>query len=85
MPVYGNVDAAPLRDVDAIRRELSLQLTSSVRWTESVQAMVAAGAETFLELGPKDVLVGLLKRIDRSKAGRALNSAESLQKFVADN
>jgi [acyl-carrier-protein] S-malonyltransferase len=85
VPVYGNVDAAPLVDVDAIRRELDLQLTNSVRWTESVQAMVAAGAEVFLELGPKDVLSGLLKRIDRSKSGKAINSVESLQKWINEN
>lgn len=85
VPVYGNVDAAPLVDVDAIRRELDLQLTNSVRWTESVQAMVAAGAEIFLEFGPKDVLTGLLKRIDRSKSGKAINSVESLQKWVNEN
>ncbi len=84
VPVYGNVDAAPLKDVDAIRRELALQLTHSVRWTESVQAMIAIGAEVFLELGPKDVLTGLLKRIDRSKTGKALNGVETLQKFVAE-
>ncbi|MBA3870865.1 MAG: ACP S-malonyltransferase [Anaerolineae bacterium] len=84
VPIYGNVDAAPLVDVDAIRRELDLQLTNSVRWTESVQAMIAAGAETFVELGPKDVLTGLLKRIDRSKSGKAINSTESLQKFLAE-
>ncbi len=85
VPVYGNVDASPIADVDAIRHELDLQLTNSVRWTESVQAMVAAGADTFIELGPKDVLVGLLKRIDRSTSGKAINSVESLQKFAAEN
>lgn len=85
VPIYGNVNAAPLADVDAIRRELDLQLTNSVRWTESVQAMVASGADTFIELGPKDVLVGLLKRIDRSTSGKAINSAESLQKLVTEN
>lgn len=85
MPVYGNVDAAPLKTVDEIRRELDLQLTHSVRWTESVQAMVAAGVENFIELGPKDVLSGLLKRIDRSKTGVSINSAEALQAFVAAN
>lgn len=84
IPVYGNVDAAPLKDVQAIRRELDLQLTQSVRWTESVQAMSAAGAETFLELGPKDVLTGLLKRIDRSRTGKALNSVESIHKFAQE-
>jgi [acyl-carrier-protein] S-malonyltransferase len=85
VPVYGNVDAAPLTDVEAIRRELDLQLTHSVRWTESARAMIVAGAELFLELGPKDVLTGLLKRIDRSKTGRAIDSAEALQKFVAES
>ncbi len=84
VPVYGNVDAIPLSDVAGIQREVDLQLTHSVRWTESVQAMSAAGAELFLEFGPKDVLTALLKRIDRSKAGRALNSVENLNKFLAE-
>jgi [acyl-carrier-protein] S-malonyltransferase len=83
--VYGNVDAAPLNGVDDIRRELDLQLTNSVRWTESVQAMVAAGVENFIELGPKDVLVGLLKRIDRSPKGTPLNSAAALKEFADAN
>ncbi len=85
VPIYGNVDADSLNDVDAIRRELDLQLTNSVRWTESVQAMIAAGAEMFVELGPKDVLTGLLKRIDRSKSGKAINSIESLQKLLGES
>ena len=82
MPVYGNVDAAPLTDKDMIRKELDLQLTHSVRWTESVQAMIADGAETFIELGPKDVLTGLLKRIDRSKSGMPINNVDSLSALV---
>jgi [acyl-carrier-protein] S-malonyltransferase len=82
VPVYGNVSAAPLPDVAAIRAELSAQLTSPVRWRESMQAMIADGAETFVEIGPKDVLTGLLKRIDGDKATVNLNSAENLLKFV---
>jgi [acyl-carrier-protein] S-malonyltransferase len=78
VPVYGNVNAAPLTSVEAIREELSMQLTSSVRWTESVQAMIAAGAQRFIELGPKDVLSGLLKRIDGSAFGISLNGNEVL-------
>lgn len=85
IPVYGNVEAAPLGDAESIRQELTSQLTHSVRWTESVQAMGAAGAEVFLELGPKDVLTSLLKRIDRAKSGRALNGVESLHKFLQEN
>lgn len=84
MPLYGNLTAAPLTSVDAIRHELDAQLTGSVRWTESVQAMVAAGAEQFIELGPRDVLVGLLKRIDRGVSGVALNSTENLRHFAEE-
>jgi [acyl-carrier-protein] S-malonyltransferase len=82
IPVYGNLTAAPLVSVDDIRAELDAQLTGAVRWTESVQAMIAAGVDQFIELGPKDVLVGLLKRIDRRVSGFALNSRESLRHLV---
>jgi [acyl-carrier-protein] S-malonyltransferase len=80
--VYGNVNAAPLHDADAIRHELAVQLTNSVRWTESVLAMVADGAVRFVELGPKDVLTGLLKRIHDTSTGFAMNSVEALRRFV---
>lgn len=82
VPVYGNVEAAPLGDADHIRHELEVQLISPVRWTESVRAMIAAGAERFVEIGPKDVLSGMLKRIDSSKPTTQLNSVENLRQFV---
>lgn len=85
IPVYGNVEAAPLGDAADIRHELEVQLTSSVRWTESIQAMVAAGAESFVEIGPKDVLSGMLKRIDSSKPAAQLNSVENLRTFVQNS
>lgn len=78
VPVYGNVSAAPLESTDAIRHELETQLTQSVRWTESVQRMIADGARVFLELGSKDVLTGLLKRIDATATGAAINSVTNL-------
>ncbi|MBI1259014.1 MAG: ACP S-malonyltransferase [Chloroflexi bacterium] len=84
IPVYGNVNAAPLTDVDAIRAELSAQLTSPVRWRESMEAMIAAGAQVFVEVGPKDVLTGLMKRIDGTKTTVNLNSVENLKSFVGD-
>lgn len=83
-PVYANVTAEPLTDADAIRKELNNQLTQSVRWTESVQAMIGAGVDYFVEIGSKDVLTGLLRRIDRSKRGVALNGLDALQKFVSE-
>ena len=82
IPVYGNVEAAPLGDASHIRHELEVQLTSPVRWTDSVRAMIAAGAETFVEIGPKDVLSGLLKRIDGGKTSVQLNSADNLRRFM---
>ncbi len=65
MPVIGNIGAAPLRTVPEIRDELSRQMKSPVDWTGSVQAMVAAGVTSFIELGPGAVLAGLNKRISR--------------------
>jgi [acyl-carrier-protein] S-malonyltransferase len=82
VPVYGNVSAAPLTDIRGIREELSAQLTSPVRWRESMQAMIANGAQTFVEIGPKDVLTGLLKRIDGDKATVNVNSAENLRNYA---
>lgn len=84
VPVYANLSAAPLTSPEAIREELGNQLTGGVRWTESVQNMIAAGAELFLEFGSKDVLTGLLKRIDRSTRGVPLNSLSAVQGFVAE-
>lgn len=81
-PVYANVNAMPVQGADAMRAELALQLTHSVRWVESVRAMIAAGAHTFVEIGSKDVLTNLLKRIDGGKAGVALESVATLQEFV---
>ncbi len=83
LPVYGNVSAAPLKTTDDIRTELEAQIVQPVRWAGSVSAMIADGAEHFVEIGSGEVLSGLIKRIDRAKTRTAINSAESLQAFVA--
>lgn len=62
-PIYQNVTASAITDPEAIKRNLIAQLTAPVRWTECVQAMVADGADTFTELGPGNVLQGLVKKI----------------------
>lgn len=79
VPVVGNITAMPLADVDAIRRELPAQLTSPVRWTESVRYLIGQGVTTFVELGSKDVLTGLLKRIDGNVVGVAAGTAEAVR------
>ena len=62
-PVYQNVTALPTTDPAVIKDNLLRQLTSPVRWTQTVQNMVADGADSFLEIGPGTVLQGLVKRI----------------------
>ena len=62
-PIYQNVDALPHTDPDEIRRNLLMQLTSPVRWTQTVRNMVADGAATFVEVGPGTVLQGLVRKI----------------------
>ncbi len=62
-PIYQNVDAAPHSDPAEIRERLLMQLTSPVRWTETVRRMVADGADDFLEIGPGKVLQSLIGKI----------------------
>lgn len=67
-PVYQNVDAAPHTSPAEIKANLIAQLTSSVRWTASVQAMIADGADDFTECGPGKALQGMIGRIDKNVA-----------------
>lgn len=65
IPVYQNVTAQPHTDAAEIRANLLKQLTSPVRWTQTVQAMIEGGVTEFVEAGPGKVLSGLVKKIDR--------------------
>ena len=67
-PVYQNVDALPHTDPAEIKQNLMAQLTGSVRWTKSVQNMIADGATDFTECGPGKALQGMIAKIDRSVA-----------------
>ncbi len=64
-PIYQNVTASAVIDEAEIKRNLISQLTAPVRWTQSVQQMIADGASLFTEVGPGKVLQGLVKKIDR--------------------
>ena len=72
VPVVANTTARPITHPDDIRAELAAQLTAPVRWVESVRAMHQAGVTLFVELGPKDVLCGLIKRIVEGVETRAI-------------
>ena len=64
-PIYQNIDAKPYTDPSAIKQNLIAQLTGAVRWTQTVQHMLADGATSFTEVGPGNVLQGLVKKVDR--------------------
>ncbi len=68
-PIYQNVTAKPETDPEQIKQNLVLQLTSPVRWTQIIQNMIKDGATEFYEVGPGKVLLGLLRKIDRSVKG----------------
>ena len=64
-PIYQNVDALPHTNPDEIKANLIAQLTSPVRWTQSVRNMIADGADSFTECGPGKVLTGLIRKIKK--------------------
>lgn len=71
-PVYQNVDGKPHTDAAEIKSNLIAQLTSSVRWTSSVQNMIADGADDFTECGPGKALQGMIGRIDKNVTAHGL-------------
>lgn len=80
--IISNVNASPLTSPAEIRQELDQQLTQSVRWTDSMRALIDAGAQSFIEVGAGAVLTGLLRRIDRSKTRVNLNTVAAFERFL---
>ena len=80
-PVVSNVTARPVEDQDLIADLLVRQLTTPVRWAESVGTMVDSGVDRFLELGPGSVLTGLNRRNARGTETLALNEPEAISDF----
>ena len=81
-PLVGNVTARPLNSAGQIRDDLCGQLTSRVRWTESIQEMKARGISAYLELGNGSVLAGLIKRIDETATCFSLGAPADFEKFA---
>lgn len=78
IPVYANVTARPVRSAAEIRHLLHEQLSRPVLWQNTVQNMIADGATIFYEVGPGNVLRGLLMRINKEVPGRTMGTAEEL-------
>jgi [acyl-carrier-protein] S-malonyltransferase len=83
VPVVVNVDAALVTDGAQLRDALIRQVTGAVRWTESMQLLIAEGVTTFVEVGPGKVLSGLLRQIDRSQKCAQVEDPASLEKLLA--
>lgn len=83
IPVVGNVSALPLTTAGEIRTDLQSQLTSRVRWSESIQEIVARGVNLFIELGSGTVLSGLIKRIDETVQTISIGNTADLEKLEA--
>lgn len=73
-PVYQNVNASPVSDPEVIKSNLIAQLTAPVRWTQTVKNMIADGCTSFTEVGPGQVLQGLVKKVDRSMTTAGINT-----------
>lgn len=84
IPVAANVTGALVRTAAEAKDALIRQVTGAVRWVECVQALIAAGANTFIEVGPGKVLTGLMKQIDPAQKAMNVEDGVSLEKTLAE-
>ncbi len=82
VPVIGNVSATPLQTDTLLKQDLKAQLISRVRWTESINRMIAAGVTHFFELGSGNVLKGLVKRINRNAQCMSIGTPADVEKLM---
>ncbi len=82
IPIVANITAKPLLTIDDIRTEMREQLTSPVRWMQSIQYMISQKVDQFIELGPKSVLTNLQRRIDKQVTARAIETSEQINDFL---
>lgn len=84
IPVAANVTGGLVTSADAARDALVRQVTGTVRWVDCVQSVIAAGATTFIEVGPGKVLNGLLRQIDPAQKALNVEDAASLEKTITE-
>jgi [acyl-carrier-protein] S-malonyltransferase len=82
IPVVANVDADYVRDGDGARENLAQQLCAPVRWQQSMERLINDGHQRFVEVGPKKVLRGLMRQIDRNVVVHNVEDLESLDDFL---
>jgi [acyl-carrier-protein] S-malonyltransferase len=84
VPVYANCDAQPTTTAADVRRKLVAQIDHAVRWEQSMTALIAAGADLFLELGAGRVLCGLLRRVDKTKKFANIEDSKSASALLRE-
>lgn len=84
IPYVANVTAAYVTDADEVKPLLEKQVSSSVRWQQSVEAMLADGVDTFVEIGPGKTLAGFMKKIDRTVKVLNIEKLEDVEKVVLE-
>ncbi len=84
IPVVSNVNAKPVTDPKEIKNNLAKQITSSVLWVDSIKFMIEDGVDTFIEFGPKKVLAGMLKKIDKKIEVISIDSIETFELVKKD-
>jgi [acyl-carrier-protein] S-malonyltransferase len=77
-PIYQNVTARPETDPEEIKKNLVAQLTGAVKWTQTVNNMIASGVDSFTEIGPGAVLQGLVKKVDRKMVTAGIGTYEQI-------
>ena len=82
MPIIANVTAAAQSDPETIRRNLVAQVTGQVRWRESVEALVALGVDTVVEIGTGKALTGMVKRINRDVTVHSIETPSDIEAFL---
>ena len=82
IPYVANVTAAYVTEADEVKPLLTMQVSSSVRWQQSVETMLADGVDTFIEIGPGKTLAGFMRKIDRSAKVYNVEKLEDVQKVV---
>lgn len=83
VPVISNITAKPLADVTAVGAELPAQVTSAVRWVTTIQYLADHGVDTFVEIGPGNVLAGLIKRIAPAASVVSIGTPEQIAEYTA--
>jgi [acyl-carrier-protein] S-malonyltransferase len=84
VPLYRNVDAAPVTSAEDVRDGLTRQVDAPVLWAQTIRRLLDDGFDTFVEVGTGKVLCGLVRRIDRSATCFPAGTVETVEKVIAE-